>query len=191
MAQLNYNEQAPAFAGMLGDQTRGTVIEGAVLGGSTNVPFGTFLVASAGLTTATGTGTSPLSTEGTGKVVILPSAASSSNGYRGGGIFLQSHEYDKRLDFDASGNVLPTRQVNLLVKGRVWVNATTAMGINDDVYARYTVNGLLNPGTIGNTSDTSKAQKLWGARVITPITAAGFAEIDIDMNAFTVGDQAP
>jgi hypothetical protein len=192
MGQLSYNEQAIGFAGLLNSaEGAPRLIEAGVLGGAVNVPFGTFVVASAGLTSGTGTGTNPLSTEGTGAVFIQPSAASSANGWRAGGIVLQSHEYDKRLDLDANGSVITTRQLNVLKKGRVFVSATTAMGLNDDVYARYTANGALAVGTIGNTSDSSKAQKLWGARVITPILAAGICEIEIDMGAFVVGDQAP
>lgn len=196
MAQLNYNEQAVAFAGLLGSMTKSAFIEAGVLGGATDVAFGFFLVESAGLTSGTGTGTSPLSTEGTGPVYVLPSAAAANaaigvGGWRGGGFLLHSHEYDKRLDFDANGLLLPTRQVNILKRGRVWVNATTAMAINDPVYARYTVNGALLPGSIGNIADSAKAQLLWGARVVTPNTAPGFVEIEWDSTSFTAGDQAP
>jgi len=189
--QLSYSEQAAAFAGLLGgDSVEGSVIDSGLNGEtSAGMPFGIFVVASAGETIDTA-GTPPL--EGTPGVYKLPAAASGvSSNYRNGGFVLHSHEYDKRLDFDVNGSILPKRQLNILKKGRVWVQATTAMALSDDVFVRFTVNGALALGTIGNTADSGKAQKLWGARVTTPITAAGLCEIAWDAAAFVVGDQAP
>jgi hypothetical protein len=180
--QLSYAEQAPAFAGMLSSQTEGYDIVSGALGGATNVPFGNFLLQSVGEPTGPAAANPG---EGTPPIFVLPAAAPSGNGaWRNGGLFIQSHEYDKRLDLDVNGSLLPTRQLALLRRGRAWVLATTAMGMGDDVYVRYTANGALNPGTIGNTADSAKAAKLFGARVVTPITAPGLCEIEIDMQAY-------
>jgi hypothetical protein len=170
VSQLIYAEQSPAFAGMMADIMRGMVKDTMLNGeASAEIAFGKFVVEN-----------TAMNTSGTPALAKLPAAG--GDDFAGGGVVLHSHDYDKRLDLGDTG-IKPKRQMTVMKKGRVWVYGEVAMAKADDVYVRHTVNGLLVPGDFRNDADTAKAVKLYGARVITPTTAAGLFQLELDMAA--------
>lgn len=179
--QLNYNEQANSFAGMRGDNREGVQVVTAVNADVVSIPFGVFVVASAAGTYAPGVP----SLAGTPLQVQLPSG--SGNDFANGGFVMQSHEYDKRLDLDTVG-VVVARQLNVMRRGSIWVVAEQAMLKTDPVFVRYTANGAGKlVGQVRKDADTGKATQLWGAKVLSEITAAGNLLIEFDMLAYQAG----
>ncbi len=169
--QTSYAEQPAGIPGMIGDNSDGKVVD-TVLNGeaSAEIGFGKFVVIGTGGTTS---GTPPLAK--------LPAA--SGDDYENGGFVVLSHDYDRRLDLGTTG-IKPKRQMGIMRRGRIYVHAETAMAKTDDVYVRYTASGDLVVGNIRNDADTAKAKKLYGARVVYPITAAGTVMIEVDMMAY-------
>lgn len=175
MGQTNYNEQSPAFAGMLYDLSWGVVKDTFIQGeASAEVAFGAFLVQSAA---ATLPGTASAPNVPTAK---LPAASSDLFGH--GGVVLHSHWYDKRLQLGTTG-VKPTNLLTLVRRGRIWVYAEKAVTRDDAVYVRYTASGGNVPGNFRDDDDTSKALRLYGCRYLTETTGAGLVGLEIDLNA--------
>lgn len=178
MSQLLYTEQAAAFAGMIGDITNGMIKDTALNGeASAEIAFGKFVVMSAAelIDTAIVSGNS----RGTPDLMVLPSAV--GNDFAGGGFVMHAHDYDKRLELGTTG-LKPKVQMNVMKRGRIWVNSGTAFAKADDVYVQYTA-GIAAVGDIANASDGGKNVKLYGARVVTPIAAAGLCMVEFDMGA--------
>lgn len=74
--------------------------------------------------------------------------------------------------------------VNILRKGRIWVNFETAFDPDkDDLYVRHTADTGKYVGDFRNTSDSSKATILSSLpiRVITHLTAAGMGVIELNL----------
>ena len=73
--------------------------------------------------------------------------------------------------------------VSCLRKGRVWVNAETAMADGSNPFVRFTANGLLYPGNFRADADAGKAvQMAVGQAVMRGTTAAaGFAVLELDL----------
>lgn len=178
MSQTNYNEQAAAFAGQMADLT--DMVKDSALNGevSAELAFGKFVVMSAA--ELIGASATDVTARGTPDVMVLPAA--SGDDFKGGGFVIHSHNYDKRLDMGLIG-VLPKRQIAVLKRGRIWVNSGTAFAKADDVYVQYTA-GIAAVGDIANASDGGKNIKLWGARVLTPVSAAGLVVVEYDVAAF-------
>jgi hypothetical protein len=177
MSQLAYTEQAVAFAGLMADITDGyerdTMLNGEA---SAEIPFGAFVVENAAMTA----GATP-ATRGTPAIAKLPAA--STDDFANGGVVLHSHEYDKRLDLGTTG-VLPTRQLSVLKRGRVWMQVEQAVVKTDPVFVRYTVNGAGTAlGQVRKDDDTAKALRIYGARFVTETTGAGLVQVEIDMSA--------
>lgn len=72
-------------------------------------------------------------------------------------------------------------EITVLRKGRIWVYAEVAVAVNDPVFLRHTVNGALVPGDFRNDADTARADQITNARWITATTAAGLAQIEINI----------
>lgn len=174
MAQTSYAEQAQGFAGMMGDMSEGhsaqTMLNGEA---SSEIGFGKFVVQYAGQVAG------PASAGG-GTPALAKLPASAGDDFGGGGVVLQAHDYDKRLDLGTTG-VLPKRQLGVLRKGKVWVHCEEAMALTSKVFVRYTTNGALVPGDIRTDADTSKALQIKACRVIQATAGAGLCLIEIDM----------
>lgn len=98
----------------------------------------------------------------------------------------------------ASDNVFKVgTPVNILRKGKVYVNTEVAVSKGDPVFYRYTVNtGFPQLGSLSNVTDSGKNQKLWGAFFDAagdnpPTNPGNMAVLNLDMNAFYAGLQAP
>ncbi len=175
MGQTSYAEQAPAFAGMIADLSRGALIDTFIQGeASAEVPFGSFVVLSTG-TTLPGTASAPNVPTG-----ILPAASGDNYGH--GGVVVHSHWYDKRLQLGEDG-VLPGNLISVMRRGRIWVNVEEAVTPADSVFVRYTASGANVPGNFRTDADTSKALQLYGCRFASITTGAGLAILEIDLNA--------
>lgn len=179
MSQTSYLEQAFAFAGMMADLTN--MVKDTALNGETSaaIAFGKFTVLSAAelIDNAIVSGNS----RGTPEIMKLPAAA--TDDFKGGGVVMHSHDYDKRLDMDAVGALLPKRQMSMCKKGRIVVNSGTAFAATDLVYIQYTA-GIANVGDFANAADSGKNILFYGARCLTPIAAAGLMVLDFDMAAY-------
>lgn len=185
MSQTSYAEQAVGFAGALADLTRGYVKDSGMNGeASAGIAFGKFVVMAAGELTDTAIVAG--NSRGTPASFKLPAA--STDDFKGGGFVIHSHDYDKRLDLDTNGAIKPAKQLAVLKKGRIWVNAGTAMAVTDNVFVQYTA-GIASVGDVANASDGGKNVQLFGARVVTPIAAGGLVQIDVDISAH-VGSSA-
>lgn len=182
MSQTSYAQQANAFAGMLADLSRGQVKDTYLQGeASAEIAFGKFVVMGVGMTSDQVNNAA--GTPATGK---LPAA--STDDFKGGGFVIHSHDYDKRLELGTTG-LKPKTLMSVLRRGKIWVTAGTAMGVADLVYVQYTA-GIAAVGDVANASDGGKNVQLFGARVVTPITAAGLVEIEVDMNAHAASSAA-
>ncbi len=179
MSQTSYAEQAIGFPGVIGDITDGMIKDSGMNGeASAALAFGKFVVMSAGMLTSTAVFSG--NSRGTPDVFVLPAA--STDDYKGGGIVLHSHDYDKRLDLNTVG-VLPNKQITVMKRGRVWVTSGTAFAVTDLVYVQFTA-GIASVGDIANASDSGKNVLLYGARVVTPIAAGGLCMLEFDMGAY-------
>ena len=186
MSQLNYAQQANAFAGMMADLTQGYVKDTYVQGeASAEIAFGKFIVMKTGMTSG-----DPALGAGIPAIGVLPAA--STDDFKGGGFVIHSHDYDKRLELGTTG-LKPKTLMSVLRRGRIWVNAATAMAVTDLIYVHYAA-GVTNAGAVAgdvaNTSDAAKNTQLFGARVVTPIAAAGLCEIEVDMLAHAASSAA-
>jgi hypothetical protein len=177
MAQLSYAEQPQAFAGMIADFGGRRSVQSMLNGeAAAEIAFGKFVVQSTPQTPG------PASAGGgTPALAKLPAAA--GDDFSGGGVVLQSHDYDKRLDLGAVG-VLPKRIMGVMRVGKVWMRCEQAMAVTDPVFIRHTTNGALVPGDVRKDADTARAVQLYGARVVQATTAAGLVQIELDMNAY-------
>ena len=186
MSQLSYTDTpAVAFAGMKADGTE-DVVESRISTEATDaIPFGCFVV-------------SDSVSAGFDEAAKMPSASSGQNFL---GIVLHSHAYALQWT-DLQGNVhgdltsaglAPKAMLNVLVKGRCWVNCETAAKPGDPVFVRYTTDGgspaLTQKGQCGNASGTGRTIDMSAkARFLSTLSApaagaTGLALIEVDMTA--------
>lgn len=183
MSQTSYTTAiAVAIQGMIGDNSGAKQIESKLNGeASASIPFGCFVV-----------------TDGTDHGAKLPSA---SSGQAFLGPVVHAHAY-ARTWTDANGVVhgevdgtglLPKVEMNVMVRGRIWVPCETAWNVGDPVFVRYTTDGgspaNTQAGQVGNASGTGRTLDLTAkARFVNSGTAPAqgstkLALIEVDMTA--------
>lgn len=121
--------------------------------------------------------------------VLAPSAAHSSSSVVEG-VSVYTQDIQSGLSGDGVTPAYPIgRPINVLQRGRVWVQCETAFNPDSDVlYLRYTANGAGNvPGYVGNATDSGKNDLLGASgflvayKALNTLTAAGLLALDINV----------
>jgi len=158
MSQTSYPVEAPeGFAGQVADAPGPVDILSRANEESTAVPFG--------LMTVPGTDGSTQ--------FLLPS----ESGLIPLGVLAHQHPHETisadGLDEGETGNVLK--------RGRIWVVTEEAVAVDSDVYFRHTVDTTEQLGAFRTDADTDKADQLTNARWVKATSAAGIAQLDINL----------
>lgn len=157
MAQLDYNDQAVGFAGMLADSGPNDVGTGVSEEASAEIPFG---VAVARGATADG--------------VDLPSAADDIVR----GIVVHSNSYVEGVDLGSTG-LEPKTCFGVLRRGRIWVKVEEAVSPGDRAYVRYAGSGqkgaFRKSEVVGETLDVTAEGEFQTTAAID-----GLAIVDVD-----------
>lgn len=109
-------------------------------------------------------------TDTRGKRRVLPS----STGFRWGGVSVFSHAVENR-GLPGSDAIPPTKEINCMLKGSIYLVCEDACEPGDPVYLRHTANGTLSPGHFRTDADTNRADAIPGARWLTGASAGGLA----------------
>jgi hypothetical protein len=187
MSQTSYTTAITnAYAGMIASNAEATLIESGVsTESSASMPFGSMVVYD------TGRAAGDQSRK-------LPSASSGQNFM---GLVAHSHTY-ARTWTDASGVVhgevdgtglVPKTVLNVMVKGRMWINVETATDVGDPLWIRYTTDGgspaFTQAGAAGNATGTGRTLDLTAkGRFLTKVSAPAqgsykLSQVEVDMTA--------
>jgi len=155
MPQLDYNDLAAAVKGALADigitDKVGRVAAAAI-------PFGVGLAQTA---------------------VAGQAEIPTATGFVFEGISVQTNKPTANATGEAQYEI--GEEITVLRKGRVWVYVEEAVAVNDDVFLRHTDNAALLAGDFRTDADTANADQITNARFVTATTAAGLAQIEINL----------
>lgn len=155
MSQLDYNDLSAAVKGGLADIAHHDIVGRFA---AADIKFGLGLAATS---------------------VAGQCAVPTATGFIFEGISVQTNKPTS----NATGEALyeTGEEISVLKKGRIWVYVETAVAVNDNVFLRHTVNAALLAGDFRTDADTARADQIANARFVTATTAAGLAQIEINL----------
>jgi hypothetical protein len=109
-------------------------------------------------------------TDDRGKRVVVPTATA----FIFAGVSVMTHAEDNRT-LPGDEAIAPTKSINLLKKGYIYLVCEDGCDPGDPVYLRHTVNGANTPGHFRTDADTARADAITGARWVTGAAAGGLA----------------